>query len=105
MRTWDTTRLFFKICCCSIGSEKFFTKIEFSSFFRFSIKPNEDIVKSSFGDAVFGNHYLSRFVSRNAFITSEEVIIHHRLISYLNLMPFLRHPKIIRVSDEVRDVI
>ena len=42
---------------------------------------------------------------RSTLITRKEVIIHLSLVPYFYLMPFLRHPKIIRVTYQVGHVI
>ena len=46
-----------------------------------------------------------RFLCRQTFVPGKEIVIYHSLISYFNLMPFLRHPKLIRIAYQIRYVI
>ena len=47
----------------------------------------------------------SGFEGGEAFVAGEEVVIDYGLVSHFDLMPFLRHPKLIRVSYQVRDIV
>ena len=50
-------------------------------------------------------HLLSRLMCRNTFVSRNKVVIYHSLIPCFNLMPFLRHPKLIRIAYQIRYVI
>ena len=77
---------------------KFYQKIVFFSFSRLIEEPFEDDINPFRRHAVLLCHLPSRFFRNQPFGAGEEVVIDDGLVANFDLMSFLRHSKVVRVS-------
>ena len=94
-----------KVTLVFLQRQKFFQKIVFFPFSGLIKEPFDGGIYSFVANPVLRSHHFSRLTSRSPFVSRHKIIIDYGLIAYFYLMPFLRHPKLIRVSYQIRYVI
>ena len=57
------------------------------------------------GYSVHGGGELSCLACRNPFASGDEIVIHHRLVEQLYLMPLRRHVVLIMLSYQPRHIV
>ena len=77
-----------KLANVFLQGRKFFQKIDFFSFFRFFIEPNEDNKHASRRYLVLFCDLVSCLMCGSPSVTCDEIIIDNGLVSEFNLMPF-----------------
>ena len=84
---------------------EFYQKIVLFSFFRFMEEPSDDVLYSFCTHLMLLRHLLSCIVRRQTLVASDEVIIDDGLVAEFDLMPLLRHTKVIRVPHQIRNIV
>ena len=94
-----------KVTLVFLQRQKFFQKIVFSPFSGLIKEPFDGGIYSFRLYPVLRSHGLACLMCRSTLVSCHKIIIDYGLIAYFYLMPFLRHPKLIRVSYQVWYVI